>query len=263
VFLVADVHTEAPRVTRTKEDASARGAVSALHARVTPEGTAEAIFARGDSVFAARERGVRSRRLAGGAPVRLCASPSGRFLTVFTSLGKMLVVTADLSETATEFDAKSATPPEQVAWCGDDAAVMYWPTHLMIVGPHGSFISYAYDTPARLVSEVDGLRVITSRGQELVSRVPDPVVAASRSARGRHEPRRRTARRRRALRRRRAGIDPGRRERRRAARGASARVRDPDVRSVPRVTSSTRRGRRSYSARRVSGTRIFKESRET
>ena len=184
VFLVADVHTEAPRVTRTKEDASARGAVSALHARVTPEGTAEAIFARGDLVFAARERGVRSRRFAGGAPVRLCASPSGRFLTVFTSLGKMLVVTADLSETATEFDAKAATPPEQVAWCGDDAAVMYWPTHLMIVGPHGSFISYAYDTPARLVSEVDGLRVITSRGHELVSRVPDPVVAASRSARG-------------------------------------------------------------------------------
>ena len=239
VFLVADVHTEAPRVTRTKEDASARGAVSALHARVTPEGTAEAIFARGDLVFAARERGVRSRRFAGGAPVRLCASPSGRFLTVFTSLGKMLVVTADLSETATEFDAKSATPPEQVAWCGDDAAVMYWPTHMMIVGPHGSFISYAYDTPARLVSEVDGLRVITSRGHELVSRVPDPVVAASRSARGRHEPRRRAARRRRALRRRRAGIDPGRRERRRAARGASARVRDPDVR--PRRVSRVRR----------------------
>ena len=94
------------------------------------------------------------------------------------------MVTADLSETATEFDAKSATPPEQVAWCGDDAAVMYWPTHMMIVGPHGSFISYAYDTPARLVSEVDGLRVIASRGHELVSRVPDPVVAASRSARG-------------------------------------------------------------------------------
>ena len=176
MFLVADVHTEAPRVTRTKEDASAR-ARSALHARVTPEGTAEAIFARGDLVFAARERGVRSRRFAGGAPVRLCASPSGRFLTVFTSLGKMLVVTADLSETATEIHAKSATPPEQVAWCCDYAAVMYRPTHMKNVGPHGSFISYAYDTPARLVSEVDGLRVITSRGHELVSRVPDPVVA--------------------------------------------------------------------------------------
>ena len=128
--------------------------------------------------FAARERDVRSRRFAGGAPVRLYESERPVSDRLHQS-GKMLVVAAISKATS----LTPSSPRRQAAWCGDDAAVMYWPTHMMIVGPHGSFISYAYDTPARRVSEVDGLR-ITSRGHELVSRVPDPVVAAALGAGG-------------------------------------------------------------------------------
>ena len=183
IFLVTDVHSSAPKVTQL-ESPETRESVCALDVKVTSSGgnkvDAEVFFAHGDTVTAAhKSTGSRSQTFGGGKPVALCLSPNGQFLTIFTSLGEMLVVTSDFSRVVSRFDAQSSSLPEQLAWCGSDAAVMYWPTYLIIVGPHGNFITYVYDAPAKLISESDGLRVITSSGHELVSRVPDAVVEMS------------------------------------------------------------------------------------
>ena len=183
IFLVSDIHSNALKVTQL-ESPETSGSVCALDVKVTSSGgnkvDAEVFFARGDTVTAShKSTGSRYQTFGGGRPVALCLSPNGQFLTIFTSLGKMLVVTCDFSRTVSEFDAKSSSPPEQLAWCGSDAAVMYWPTYLIIMGPFENFISYVYDAPAKLISESDGLRVITSSGHELVSRVPDAIVETS------------------------------------------------------------------------------------
>lgn len=40
---------------------------------------------------------------------------------------------ADLSKVVSDFDTKSSVPPEQLAWCGADAVVLYWPEILLLV----------------------------------------------------------------------------------------------------------------------------------
>jgi hypothetical protein len=153
----------------------------------------------------------------------------------------VLVLATDFSKVVSDFDTKSSVPPEQLAWCGADAVVLYWPEILLMVGPFGDWIKYSYggvrslfsmkmlkmlftfhfstciiyhfvfqsafeahisiriihlcrlqkypprsrvgrlllrgtlraDSPAKLTSELDGLRVLTSTRHEFICRVPD------------------------------------------------------------------------------------------
>ena len=39
----------------------------------------------------------------------------------------------DFSKVVSDFDTKSSVPPEQLAWCGADAVVLYWPELLLMV----------------------------------------------------------------------------------------------------------------------------------
>ena len=108
----------------------------------------------------------------------LRVSPNRQFLAIFTTTGKLLVVTMDFSRIISDFDTKSSAPPEQLAWCGDDSVVLYWAEILLMVGPHGDWIKYSYEIPAKLTSEIDGLRVITSERHEFIFRVPHALVDA-------------------------------------------------------------------------------------
>ena len=43
------------------------------------------------------------------------------------------MLAADFSKVVSDFDTKSSVPPEQLAWCGADAVVLYWPEILLMV----------------------------------------------------------------------------------------------------------------------------------
>jgi hypothetical protein len=79
-----------------------------------------------------------------GDPLLLSASPCAQFLAVFTATGKVFVVSMNLSEVISEFDTRSRSPPSQMAWCGADAVVLYWPEILLMVGPNGDWMKYSY-----------------------------------------------------------------------------------------------------------------------
>ncbi|KAK3809948.1 MAG: Vps16, N-terminal region-domain-containing protein [Benniella sp.] len=116
---------------------------------------------------------VRDERLQQGPFARMAVSPNGKFLALFTSEGKLWVVSTDFQKSLSEFETKSMIPPLQLAWCGTDSVILYWEKIVLMVGPFGGWIKYTYDDAIHLVPEIDGVRVISSEKCEFLQKVPD------------------------------------------------------------------------------------------
>ncbi|KAL0479856.1 vacuolar protein-sorting protein VPS16, partial [Acrasis kona] len=122
-------------------------------------------------------------KLNNGPFAKINASPSGDALATFTEDGALWVVKSDFTENHAEFNTKSAAPPHQVAWCGEDSVCLYWEPEqinregtslLLMIGPNGDHQKFAYEGPIFMVTEIDGVRIITNDGCEFLQRVPDP-----------------------------------------------------------------------------------------
>ena len=50
----------------------------------------------------------------------------------------------------------------QMVWCGTDSVVLYWDQLVLMVGPYGDWVKYAYDEPVFLVAEADAVRLYTT-----------------------------------------------------------------------------------------------------
>jgi vacuolar protein sorting-associated protein 16 len=72
---------------------------------------------------------------------------------------------------------QSALPPEQLAWCGMDAVLLYWDDMLLMMGPDGEPVTYLYDEPIILIPECDGVRILSNASMEFLQRVPDSTVS--------------------------------------------------------------------------------------
>ena len=115
---------------------------------------------------------------------KICASPSGEALATFNESGSLWVVKSDFTENHAEFDTRSSSTPSQVAWCGEDSVCLYWEPEqvnnregnvslLLMIGPNGDYSTFTYDSPIHLVTEIDGVRVITNDSCEFLQRVPE------------------------------------------------------------------------------------------
>lgn len=108
--------------------------------------------------------------------IRMVCSPEATAIACFSAQGTLSIMAADFSKIFSKFDTKSKVPPREMAWCGEDSVVLYWdkPVDLLLmVGPAGSFTRYIYQSPLLLVSEIDGLRVLSRDKCEFLQRVPD------------------------------------------------------------------------------------------
>jgi hypothetical protein len=116
--------------------------------------------------------------LSNGPFSALAVAPGGKFVACFTALtGQLWVTSVDFKQSITTFDTKSARVPTQLVWCGNDSIVMSWPELLLMVGPGGEWIKYAYEEPVFLAPEIDGVRVFTNSACEFLQRVPDSTEA--------------------------------------------------------------------------------------
>jgi hypothetical protein len=79
-----------------------------------------------------------------------------------------MVVSKDFQNILAEYPTSISTPPLQMAWCGTDAVTLVWEHSLIVLGPFGNWIKYAYTEPIVLVSEMDGLRIITNKKSEFL-----------------------------------------------------------------------------------------------
>ncbi|KAI8327280.1 Vps16, C-terminal region-domain-containing protein [Choanephora cucurbitarum] len=93
-------------------------------------------------------------------------------LALFTSDGKLWVVSTDFQKNLSEYATKSKIAPQQLVWCGTDSVILYWDKIVLMVGPFGDWIKYTYDDPIFLASEIDGARIISNDKCELLQKVP-------------------------------------------------------------------------------------------
>ncbi|KAF8331517.1 vacuolar assembling/sorting protein VPS16 [Cantharellus anzutake] len=104
-------------------------------------------------------------------------SPSGKAIALLTVSGTLWVVSSNFQESYTEYDTTTEGmqgPPQQLVWCGNDTLVMNWEMIVVMVGPFGTVLKYYYTSPTHLISEIDGVRIISSDRCDFLQKVPRP-----------------------------------------------------------------------------------------
>lgn len=127
-------------------------------------------------------------KLTNGPFSKMTVSPTGKILAAFSPAGFVWVVSTDFSQNLCEFKVKgekkrvfffsflfvpqtrTKVGPQQLAWCGVECVVCYWDSVLLVIGPYGDWLRYNYDadTALILVTEIDGLRIISNKMHEFL-----------------------------------------------------------------------------------------------
>lgn len=151
--------------------------MAVIEPKFTMSGNVELLLAVGDYVLLVDEDGVQQVGAGVGPLQKMVVSKDGKYLACFTHDGRLLVITSDFSNIIFEYSCESALPPEQLAWCGLDSVLLYWDDVLLMVGPFGEPVRYFYDDPIVLISECDGVRILSNTTMEFLQRVPDSTVS--------------------------------------------------------------------------------------
>lgn len=116
------------------------------------------------------------QRLSRGPFTHVSPSPNGKLLALLTFSGTLWVVSSDFQRNIAEFDASSVPEAEgnvlQVEWCGNDAIAVAWKFLVLLVGPSGDTLQYAYSGTPFAVTEMDGVRIMSPDICDLLQKVP-------------------------------------------------------------------------------------------
>ncbi|KAG5017440.1 hypothetical protein JHK85_023576 [Glycine max] len=154
--------------------------MAVIEPQYTVSGNVEVLLGVDDAVvLAVEEDGVQrlGEGLLRGPLQKMVVSRDGKWLASFTHDGRLLVTTSDLTGVIIERDCESALPPQQIAWCGMDAVLLYWDDMLLMMGPEGEPVHYLFDEPIILIPECDGVRILSNTSMEFLQRVPDSTVS--------------------------------------------------------------------------------------
>ncbi|KDQ19047.1 hypothetical protein BOTBODRAFT_28535 [Botryobasidium botryosum FD-172 SS1] len=117
------------------------------------------------------------QRLSRGPFAKLAVSPNGKSLALLTKAGLLWVVSSDFQRSYSEYDTTregaNSELPSQLVWCGNDALLLTWNSVALLVGPYGDTLRYPYSSPSFAVSEIDGVRIVSSERCDFLQKVPD------------------------------------------------------------------------------------------
>ncbi|KAF8524325.1 vacuolar protein sorting-associated protein 16 [Hysterangium stoloniferum] len=122
------------------------------------------------------------QRISRGPFTHLTASPNGKMLALLTFSGVLWVVSTDFQQSRLEFDTNSQAVEgaveggvRQVEWCGNDAILVTWDGLAVLVGPLGDCLRYFYPGSVHAVSEIDGVRIVSTGTCDFLEKVPAPI----------------------------------------------------------------------------------------
>ena len=134
----------------------------------------EVLLAIDKTIFVIDARDSEDRGLSDGPFKHVSVSPNGRFAALYTEDSKVWVVGSDFQNNYSEYDSKTKTTPTQIHWCGNDSVILAWEDEIHMVGPNGVAAKFYYDDQVHIISDIDGVRLLTSRACEFLQKVPDP-----------------------------------------------------------------------------------------
>lgn len=105
----------------------------------------------------------------------MAVSASHQHLALLGDSGHLWLGSSDLKTKYSEVQTSLTDPTTSLSWCGVEAVVCSFNTTLLIAGRSGETILYSYDSPLHLISEVDGVRVISGTSHEMIQKVPNVV----------------------------------------------------------------------------------------
>ncbi|KAH1197654.1 hypothetical protein AAZX31_18G104300 [Glycine max] len=180
LFCIADFRNPSAVKLADPEIEEMPHCMAVIEPQYTVSGNVEVLLGVDDAVvLAVEEDGV--QRLGEGVlrgPLqKMVVSRDGKWLASFTHDGRLLVTTSDLTGVIIERECESALPPQQIAWCGMDAVLLYWDDMLLMMSPEGEPVHYLFDEPIILIPECDGVRILSNTRMEFLQRVPDSTVS--------------------------------------------------------------------------------------
>uniref|UniRef100_A0A8D8YC56 Vacuolar protein sorting-associated protein 16 homolog n=1 Tax=Cacopsylla melanoneura TaxID=428564 RepID=A0A8D8YC56_9HEMI len=107
--------------------------------------------------------------------VSMAVSPDYQKIALFINNGKLWIKSSDLRSTYRLYDTQQLSEPKQLVWCGSDAVVCYWGSTINVIGCTEDQLSYVYDYPVFLVSEIDCVRVLSAESHHIIQCVPTVV----------------------------------------------------------------------------------------
>uniref|UniRef100_A0A1A9UWX3 Vacuolar protein sorting-associated protein 16 homolog n=1 Tax=Glossina austeni TaxID=7395 RepID=A0A1A9UWX3_GLOAU len=99
-------------------------------------------------------------------------------LALYTNTGVLWMGNVDMKEKYCEFDTGRKDIPKQIEWImnadktGSDAVVIAYPSFLLVVNRNGDKNLFTYDNAIYLVSEMDGVRILTYNSHEMIQKLP-------------------------------------------------------------------------------------------
>lgn len=133
----------------------------------------EVLASTKSTIYSIDEAGNIDQCLQQGPFLNISVSPNGQFVALQTFQNKIWVVSTCFQKTMSEFSLADNEKPLQMGWCGNDSVIVLYNTIILMIGPFGEFLSFPYNGPALLVSEIDGVRIITNDKCEFLQKVPD------------------------------------------------------------------------------------------
>lgn len=126
------------------------------------------------SIIVIDDKAATDQSIDKGPFVKMVVSPSGRTIACFNEEGTLYVMSTDFTQSLSKFGTRSKRPPKDLVWCGDKSVILYWDSiGILMVGPYGDFVNYSFESSLALVTECDGVRIITNKHSQFLQRVPD------------------------------------------------------------------------------------------
>ncbi|CAK9821167.1 Vacuolar protein sorting-associated protein 16 homolog [Anthophora plagiata] len=106
----------------------------------------------------------------------MAVSGNNRHIALYTNTGHLYMGSINFQEKYCEhFTNMKEEPLGNIAWCGTEAVVCSWNSTVMVVGRTAETIVYTYDGPVHLITEIDGVRVLSATSHEMIQKVPNVV----------------------------------------------------------------------------------------
>ncbi|RKF53189.1 putative vacuolar protein sorting-associated protein 16-like protein [Golovinomyces cichoracearum] len=133
----------------------------------------EVLINVGQTIYTVDASECEDRMLDIGPFIHISVSPNSKFVALYTKTGMVYVVTSDFQTRLSEYNTNSVIHPKDLQWCGNDAVVIAWEDEVQIIAPNNSAAKYFYDGRVHLISDIDGIRLITNDVCDFVQKVPE------------------------------------------------------------------------------------------
>lgn len=98
----------------------------------------EVLVATGATILVVDASESQDQVLQQGPFSHIAVSPNGKFVALYTSEGKVWVISSDFQDNLSEYDTgMGSDKPIDVQWCGNSSVVLVWENEVHMVGPGG------------------------------------------------------------------------------------------------------------------------------